>query len=123
MSADVQEDVHQVEERTGTLSLSDALVAAGSFSPPNPCNPSDPFIISTLLSFLPPDPGFHDFRAKAYQESNQLDALQRFAKKLERKGGKRGSSGADDNAIEVTVAAGRSYSVIRKLGEGGFGAS
>ncbi|KAH9917831.1 Mad3/BUB1 homology region 1-domain-containing protein [Fomitopsis serialis] len=28
-----------IEERTGTLSLSDALTAASSFQPPNPCNP------------------------------------------------------------------------------------
>ncbi|KAI0694622.1 Mad3/BUB1 homology region 1-domain-containing protein, partial [Cytidiella melzeri] len=113
-----EEDLGQVEERTGTLSLSDALAAASSFKPPNPCNPFEAPIASSLLSFIPPDLGFQDLRA---QESNQLDGLQKFSRKKAR----RGSGNTSRDSMQGSVAVflnGRQYDVVDKLGEGGFGA-
>ncbi len=116
---DDEDAVFQVEERTGTLSLSDVLAAASSFNPPNPCNPFEGSIISKLLSFIPSDTAFHDLRN---QESNQLDVLQKFAKKKVRRASGSSSRGAqDDEALQIELS-GRPYSVLDKLGEGGFGA-
>ena len=109
-------DFEPLEERTGTLSLSDSLAVASSFRPPNPCVPSDPQIISTLLSLLPAEEDFHDLRA---QDGEMLDGLQRFAARAVRKSGKGGSS--DDDGMMVDLD-GRSLRVSGKLGEGGFGA-
>ena len=108
--------VEPIEERTGTLSLSDSLAVMSAFRPPNPCVPSDPQIISTLLSLLPPDGDFHDLRA---QDGGMLDGLQRFAARVARKSGKGGST--DDDGMLVNLE-GRSLRVSGKLGEGGFGA-
>ena len=109
-------DFEPLEERTGTLSLSDSLAVASSFRPPNPCVPSDPQIISTLLSLFPAEEDFHDLRA---QDGEMLDGLQRFAARAVRKSGKGGSS--DDDGMMVDLD-GRSLRVSGKLGEGGFGA-
>ncbi|KAJ3538374.1 hypothetical protein NM688_g6531 [Phlebia brevispora] len=114
----VDEQVQQVEERTGTLSLSDALMAASSFNPPNPCNPFDPSIVTTLLSFVPAEPAFFDLRA---DESNRLDALQKFAKKMGRKSSGSRRTSHDDETMQLELLEHR-YSVTLKLGEGGFGA-
>ncbi|OCH94366.1 hypothetical protein OBBRIDRAFT_817210 [Obba rivulosa] len=91
----------------GTLSLSDALDAASNFNPPNPCNPFDPPIMVTLLSLIPPDNDCHDLR---HEEAQQLEALQKFAKKKTRRSS--GNTSLHDRRFEVTD----------KLGEGGFGA-
>lgn len=115
------EDVGMMEERTGTLSLSDAIARASSFAPPNPCNPFEGPIISSLLSIIPPDSAFHDLRM---QESGRLDALQKFARKKERRSSgntSRGSSGGDEPSLRVELG-GQTYDVLSKLGEGGFGA-
>ena len=109
-------DFEPLEERTGTLSLSDSLAVASSFRPPNPCVPSDPQIISTLLSLLPAEEDFHDFRA---QDGGMLDGLQRFAARAVRKSGKGGSTDGDGITVDLD---GRSLRVSGKLGEGGFGA-
>ena len=109
-------DLEPIEERTGTLSLSDSLAVVSAFRPPNPCVPSDPQIISTLLSLLPADEDFHDLRA---QDGGMLDGLQRFAARAARKSGKGGS--ADDEGVSVNLEE-RSLRVSGKLGEGGFGA-
>lgn len=109
-------DLEPIEERTGTLSLSDSLAVMSAFRPPNPCIPSDPQIISTLLSLLPADADFHDLRA---QDGGMLDELQRFAARVTRKSGKGGST--DDDNVLVNLD-GRSLRVSGKLGEGGFGA-
>lgn len=115
-----QED--QVEERTGQISLTDAIARASSFVPPNPCNPFDAPIVAAMLSMLPADPGFHDLRA---HDSGRLDALQKFARKKERRSSgnsARGSSGgAEEHTLRVELGAQR-YDVRAKLGEGGFGA-
>ncbi|THH33189.1 hypothetical protein EUX98_g969 [Antrodiella citrinella] len=101
------------EERTGT-NLFEALSVAASFSPPNPCNPFDPSIMSTILSLIPTDPAFHDLR---HAESATLDRLQKFAKKKSR----RVSTTTIEDAVPIDLA-GRPYAVVEKLGEGGFGA-
>ena len=95
-----------VEEKTGTLNLSDELL--GAFKPANPCNPFDSSIISTLLSQLPPDPEHHH----SSQESQLLDGLQKFARKQLKANGQTFS-------LEL---GGKRFCVYEKLGEGGFGA-
>ncbi|KAI0058178.1 hypothetical protein BV25DRAFT_1811268 [Artomyces pyxidatus] len=108
-----------VEEKTGTLSLSDAIAVSSAFNPPNPCNPFDPPIISTLLSLLPADHGHHDLWQ---QEANLLEGLQRFARKRERRPSGNTSSHSDDARTFPVVLADCRFSVYEKLGEGGFGA-
>ncbi|KAL4062122.1 Mad3/BUB1 homology region 1-domain-containing protein [Scleroderma yunnanense] len=108
-----QSDLGVIEERTGTLSLSDSLAVVAAFRPPNPCVPTDPAIISTLLSLLPADGDFYDLRAK---DGGMLDGLQHFAAKKAR-----GSKGGNvEDGILVTLEE-RKLRVIDKLGEGGFG--
>ena len=125
LAAELQEDddeeVATIEERTGTLSLADALGVASSFKPPNPCVPTDPQIVSTLLRLIPPDPGFHDLRSN---DANQLDALQKFAKKKTRRASGTSTSGRqmqDSDTLDVQLHD-RRFAVVDKLGEGGFGA-
>ena len=48
-----QNGLGTIEEQEGTLSLSDSLAVVAAFQPPIPCVPTDPVIISTLLSLLP----------------------------------------------------------------------
>lgn len=119
---DAEMGVDQMEERTGTLSLSDAIANASSFAPPNPCNPFEGPIISSLLSFLPPDPSFHDLRA---HESGRLEPLQKFARKKERRSSgntsRSSNSGAEETSLRVELGD-KKYDVLTKLGEGGFGA-
>lgn len=118
---EVEEDeVKYIEERTGTLSLSDAIAVASKFNPPNPCNAFDPSIMSTLLSLVPTDPGFRDLRS---QESNQLDALQKFGRKKARRASGNSSSSRtmNDETFDVNLS-GKPYAATEKLGEGGFGA-
>ncbi|GJE88617.1 Mad3/BUB1 homology region 1-domain-containing protein [Phanerochaete sordida] len=109
-------------DQTGQLGLTDALARASSFAPPNPCNPFDGAIVAAMLAMLPADPAFHDLRA---HDSGRLDALQKFARRLERRSSgntSRGSSGgAADGALRVELAD-RRFDVVAKLGEGGFGA-
>ena len=105
-----------VEEKTGTLNLSDEVLAVSNFYPPNPCNPFDPSIISTLLSLLPPDPECHH----APQESQLLDDLQKFARKQMRTSG--GSSRSSSHGQTFPLQLGDThFGVYEKLGEGGFG--
>ncbi|KAH9945456.1 Mad3/BUB1 homology region 1-domain-containing protein [Epithele typhae] len=111
-----EEEVANIEERTGTLSLADALGVASSFKPPNPCNPFDPTILSTLLSMIPTESGFHDLRIN---DANQLDVLQKFAKKKTRRAS--GNSTSNIERLEIQIHD-RRFAVVDKLGEGGFGA-
>ncbi|KAJ2965512.1 hypothetical protein NUW54_g14095 [Trametes sanguinea] len=114
-------EVEHIEERTGTLSLADALGVASSFKPSNPCNPFDPSIISTLLRLIPADSAFHDLRTS---ESQQLEVLQKFAKKKTRRASGNSSSSRampDADTVEVQLQ-NRRFAVVDKLGEGGFGA-
>lgn len=116
------DDVGTVEERTGTLSLSDAIARASSFAPANPCNPFEGPIIASLLSIIPSDPAFHDLRMYG---SGRLDGLQKFARRRERKSSgntsRSSNSGNDDTSVKVELG-GEVYDVVAKLGEGGFGA-
>ncbi|KAI0833466.1 hypothetical protein BC628DRAFT_1335195 [Trametes gibbosa] len=114
-------DVGQIEEQTGTLSLVDALGVASSFKPPNPCNPFDPPIMSTILRMITPDPGFHDLRTT---ESQQLESLQKFAKKKTRRASGNSTSSRslqESDTLEVQLQD-RHFAAVDKLGEGGFGA-
>ena len=118
---DEEEEVVDIEERTGTLSLIDALGVASSFKPPNPCNPFDPQIVTTLLRLIPPDPGFNDLRST---DAQQLDALQKFAKKKTRRASGNSTSSKqlqDSETLDIRLH-NRHFAVVDKLGEGGFGA-
>ncbi|TFY82112.1 hypothetical protein EWM64_g1903, partial [Hericium alpestre] len=109
-----------IEEKTGTLSLSDAIAVASAFAPPNPCNPFDPPIVSTLLSLLPEDAGHHNL---VHQESKMLDGLQKFARSRERRASGNTSSRSLDSTGSFPVTLGdHRFAVYEKLGEGGFGA-
>ncbi|KAF9810051.1 hypothetical protein IEO21_07133 [Rhodonia placenta] len=109
-----------IDERTGTLNLSDALAATSSFQPANPCNPFDPPIIASLLSLIPPDHDFHDLKR---EEAHQLDTLQKFAKKKSRRtSGNTTSRLPDDTDVLPINLLDREFAVVDKLGEGGFGA-
>ncbi|KZV72648.1 hypothetical protein PENSPDRAFT_750786 [Peniophora sp. CONT] len=102
-----------VEERTGTLSLADALDAANRVNTvPNPCNPFDPTIVASLLATIDTDVAHFD---APRQDAGRLDELQRFARKKAR-----GSDGAE-RGVNVTLGE-RRFTVYDKLGEGGFGA-
>ena len=105
-----QHQVEEIEEKTSTLSLKDAIAAASSFRPPNPCIPFDGPIISALLSLAPHDSTFYDFRD---EDKDHLAALQKFCKKRERDG---------SDGVFVLDINGNVYEVMEKLGEGGFGA-
>ena len=113
-------DVDDVVERTGTLSLADAIFAASSFKPTNPCVPSDPQIITTLLSLFPLEPEFHDHRTEAV---NLLEGIQKFTNKSSRRGSSKSNSSrpSDEGGYEIQLA-GHIFEVRDKLGEGGFGA-
>ena len=108
-------------ERTGTLSLADAIAVASSFKPPNPCNPSDPHIMNTLLSVIPPEPEFNDLRTEVF---GQFDKLQRFASRHARRGSGRSASSsrtsdeADSFRLQLPD---QGFIISDKLGEGGFG--
>jgi checkpoint serine/threonine-protein kinase len=106
-----------LEGRTGTLSLMEAVTVASSFRPPNPCIPFEPSITSTLLSLAPPSSGFHDHM---HEEANQLALLQKFCKKQERRGSN-STTNAFFNVFPLTLGD-RQYDIVDKLGEGGFGA-
>ncbi|KAF8739415.1 hypothetical protein AX14_009785 [Amanita brunnescens Koide BX004] len=102
----------EAEERAGGLSLADTLTLSSKFKPPNPCNPFDLTILSTLLSRIPRDSQFYDLRD---QESGMLDALEKFTKKAAGR-----KSGADMTEFSLSLN-GQRFSVSEKLGEGGFG--
>jgi checkpoint serine/threonine-protein kinase len=102
-----------VEEKTGTLNLSDGIFTAPGFDLPNPCNPFDPQIISTLLSHLPTDP--HCYHVP--RESQFLENLQKFARKQMRKS----RSLTRDQTFSLQLEDVH-FQVYDKLGEGGFGA-
>ncbi|KAG6813918.1 hypothetical protein H0H92_005767 [Tricholoma furcatifolium] len=108
-----------IEEKTGTMSLGDTLALGAQFRPPNPCNPFDPPIMKNLLSRIPSDAHFYDLRDR---ESNKLDVLQKFAKKSRKTSGS-GNTGVLDVASSLSLELdGHKFSVLEKLGEGGFGA-
>ena len=102
----------EAEEPAGGLSLADTLTLSSTFKPPNPCNPFDAPILSTLLSRIPRDSHYYDLRD---QESSMLDALEKFTKKAAGR-----KSGADITDFSLNLN-GQRFSVSEKLGEGGFG--
>ncbi|THH09166.1 hypothetical protein EW145_g2217 [Phellinidium pouzarii] len=110
----------ELVERTGTLSLADAISVASSFKPANPCNPSDPQIVNTLLSLIPPEPEFYDLRTET---SGKFDSLQRFASKhnSRRSSGRSASRAVGGDETFPMQLHDRNFIVTEKLGEGGFG--
>lgn len=108
-----------LQEHTGQLSLVEALKLSTNFHPPNPCNPFDPSVMSTVLSLLPSDAQYHDLR---HQEAHMLDGLQKFAKKLRKTSSGSNHGGLDGGDTFPLSLDGEKYLVSGKLGEGGFGA-
>ncbi|KZT20163.1 hypothetical protein NEOLEDRAFT_1141133 [Neolentinus lepideus HHB14362 ss-1] len=107
----------------GNLSLSDTLLTVSSFVPPNPCNPFDPEILKTLLAISPHDASCHDLKDSSI---GQLDKLQKFAEKRQRRasGNNSGNTSRLTDVLDVfdlRIADCR-FEVSHKLGEGGFGA-
>ncbi|EPQ54098.1 hypothetical protein GLOTRDRAFT_139495 [Gloeophyllum trabeum ATCC 11539] len=107
----------------GRLSLSDTLLTVSSFVPPNPCNPFDPDIIQTLLGISPRDASCHDLKQ---ENAGQLEKLQKFAEKRQRRssGNTSGNTSRLADTLDVfdlRIADSR-FEVTHKLGEGGFGA-
>ncbi|KAH6913096.1 other/BUB protein kinase [Coprinopsis sp. MPI-PUGE-AT-0042] len=102
-----------LEERTGALSLVDTLTLNTKFRPPNPCNPFDPPILSTLLSRIQTDSHFFDLRDHAAQKLEQLQ--KHFKKSTGRK-----NSGSLTDIFSLTLESNR-FQLSEKLGEGGFG--
>ncbi|KIY65869.1 hypothetical protein CYLTODRAFT_491961 [Cylindrobasidium torrendii FP15055 ss-10] len=106
--------------RTG--GLGDALATRGRFHPPNPCNPFEPSIISTLLSLVIPDhPDIH-FYDLHNEEAHMLDDLQKLAKKTRKASGGSASAPLDFGSDHPLVLGDQRFKIRGKLGEGGFGA-
>ncbi|KAK0204776.1 hypothetical protein DFS33DRAFT_1259621 [Desarmillaria ectypa] len=114
-----EDDLSTLEVQTGKLSLADALSLSASFRPSNPCNPFDPSILSTMLSLVSSDEDYYDLRD---QQSNLLDGLQKFAKKVRKTSGGSHAGALDFSSSLPVTLHGRRYRVLDKLGEGGFGA-
>ncbi|KAF8515536.1 Mad3/BUB1 homology region 1-domain-containing protein [Gautieria morchelliformis] len=109
-----------VVESTST-NVADVMASQPGFESPIPCNPSDPDIISSILSLLPVDPNHRDLR---HIVANKLSPMQRFVEKRARRGSGasssgRASEGSDRLGLELD---GDLFEVFDKLGEGGFGA-
>ncbi|KAH9972845.1 hypothetical protein BGW80DRAFT_1312878 [Lactifluus volemus] len=115
---ELQDATALVEEKTGTLNLSDAPLVGSTFKPPNPCNPSDPEVISTLLSLLPAVPEHYNVP----RDAQLLDGLQKFARKLMRTSGSSTGRLSSQRQTFPLQLGERHFSVYEKLGEGGFGA-
>ena len=113
-----EDPVQYIEQKTGNLSLVDAMTLSSKFKPPNPCNPFDPPIVLTLLNLIPSDAEYHDLRDR---EAKLLDGLQRFAKRTRKSSGDGNTTGALPSPFQLVLGA-RRYRVMQKLGEGGFGA-
>ena len=110
----------EIIEKTGSLSLGDTLTLNSKFRPSNPCNPFEPPILATLLSRIPTDPHYYDLRDR---ESNMLDDLQRFARKARKTSGNTSNTGVLDLSMCLPLTLeNHKFSVLEKLGEGGFGA-
>ncbi|PBK75636.1 hypothetical protein ARMSODRAFT_1079846 [Armillaria solidipes] len=114
-----QDELSALEVQTGKLSLADALTLSASFRPSNPCNPFDPSILSTMLSLVSSDEDYYDLRD---QQSNLLDGLQKFAKRVRKTSGGSHTGALDFSSSFPVTLHGRRYRVLDKLGEGGFGA-
>jgi len=110
-------ELHAVEEKTGSLNLSNEVFSAAALNPPNPCNPFDSPIVSTLLSLLPADPECHQVPL----ESQLLDDLQKFARKQMRTSGASNRSSGHSQTYSLHLGD-THFEVYEKLGEGGFGA-
>ncbi|KAJ7104167.1 hypothetical protein B0H15DRAFT_808841 [Mycena belliarum] len=105
---------------SGRLQLAATLELASHFKPPNPCNPFDHDVMSTLLSRIVPDQYFYDL---CERDANMLDSLQKFAKRARKTSGNTSNNtGVLDGSWLPLNLGGQRFSVCEKLGEGGFGA-
>jgi checkpoint serine/threonine-protein kinase len=108
-----------IEEKTSTLSLANVLATKMSFKPSNPCNPFDPPVVSTLLSIIPTDSSYHDFRGR---EARLLDSLRKSTQKRRKlSGNSTANLTLAITAASVVTLGERRVEVIDRLGEGGFG--
>ncbi|KAK7033099.1 hypothetical protein R3P38DRAFT_2920697 [Favolaschia claudopus] len=115
---DEEEPVQQ--QTNGALRLVESLNLTSNFKPPNPCNPFDREIASSLLARIVPDQFCYDLRDR---EANMLEPLQKFAKRARKTSGNAtNSTGILDGAWFPLNINGHRFSVSEKLGEGGFGA-
>ncbi|KAJ7773262.1 hypothetical protein B0H16DRAFT_143373 [Mycena metata] len=127
LAAELQaEDEEEYDEEplpqpsNGALRLVDTLKLSSNFKPPNPCNPFDREIMSSLLALIIPDQYCYDLRG---QDANMLDPLQKFAKRARKTSGNTSNTtGLLDGSWFPLTIAGHRFSVCEKLGEGGFGA-
>ncbi|RXK35097.1 BUB protein kinase [Tremella mesenterica] len=118
-------DVVRSEAIHGSRSLNPNVEEAALETPtmfiPNPCDPTSDQVISILLNRLdtPPSsfPGFHDHRPTCI---NKLDVLRKHAKSKLRRASTSSRHSISDEGIPLTLS-GKSYEVIDKIGEGGFG--
>lgn len=91
---------------------------------PNPCNPGDEQVVKTLLARIEPPlaslPGFVDRRSETF---GKLALLQKHSKAKLRRASQtsRSSTAGGDDCLDLELA-GRSFEVVDKIGEGGFGA-
>lgn len=110
---------------TNNITTTTTTSSTSSFTIPNPCNPSDQFVVEAIMASLSPPlselPGFCDFRS---QESGKLAGLQKAATKLARRGstGSAKSSSERESTFGSIQLGDNIYDVKEKLGEGGFGA-
>lgn len=88
---------------------------------PNPCNPSDPDIMSMIISLLPAEPDHQDLQ---HRVADHLSTMHRFAeKRARRKSGASSSSRVSDGTDGFRLDLNEDvFDVFDKLGEGGFGA-
>ena len=118
--------MHTTRETSPEADTRDFVTAQQSSELPNPCNPCDSEVISTLLSSIDPPlsslAGFTDMR---HASSNRMDKLIRFAKNKVRRNSGSGNASRSSMAPEEGFALeldGKPYEVLDKIGEGGFGA-
>ncbi|EIW72040.1 hypothetical protein TREMEDRAFT_26019 [Tremella mesenterica DSM 1558] len=113
----------QLEEPIESLNpnVEEAALDTPTMIIPNPCDPTSDQIISILLDRLdtPPSsfPGFHDHRPTCI---NKLDVLRKHAKSKLRRASTSSRHSISDEGIPL-ILSGKSYEVIDKIGEGGFG--
>ncbi|KDN44189.1 hypothetical protein RSAG8_05662, partial [Rhizoctonia solani AG-8 WAC10335] len=92
--AEAEEETKEAEEE-----MKDAAL--------EPINPFSPELLQELMAQIPAPPSVQDL---SYAEANQLDALVKFGK----------SKKSDE--LPVTLGESDEYSVVAKIGEGGYGA-
>lgn len=116
----------QVEDSHVLTALPETSAASSGLKLSNPCCPTEPEVVQTLLDSLSDSiallPGFVELRT---ERADKLEGLQRHAKSRVRRNSsttpnKKAASAND--APWMLDLAGRQYEIEEKIGEGGFGA-